>query len=363
MSWDRHERTYSRQHPSGPNKLVFFAVVAAIAGGIFLWNIPRNSASTISYDVLSRHPALEPVAHRLTEEPCNRTLALEMSRELITTAENAAALAFIQASEKKCGANEELRPLMLVAQINSSDLTGANKTAEQLVAANPADPQVYGWRAQIREKLGDVAGAYLDQQKALNLFPDPSTVAAQVYYDLARLADSLAQPCEAADIMRDYLAFDPAARRTAQVSTLLREWQSKGACPSPFGSGTAQLRYDPKLPVIVLPVEVNGVAARMVIDTGATRTVLTKSLAERAKIRPTEDMGATVRTAGGELWHTGGRADTISLEGAVTHNVPVFIQESDKHLGDGIDGLLGLSFLGNFELHMKDGVLELAPLK
>jgi hypothetical protein len=60
----------------------------------------------------------------------------------------------------------------------------------------------------------------------------------------------------------------------------------------------------------------------------------------------------------------GGRADSISLGGARLGAVPVFIQDSTKgFLGEGVDGLLGLSFLGNFHVVINAGVLELRQLK
>jgi hypothetical protein len=59
-----------------------------------------------------------------------------------------------------------------------------------------------------------------------------------------------------------------------------------------------------------------------------------------------------------------GRAKRISLSDASVNNVPIFIQTTDKeNFGNGIDGLLGLSFLGNFKFSINKGVLELQSLE
>ncbi|WP_281349314.1 retropepsin-like aspartic protease family protein [Parvibaculum sedimenti] len=107
----------------------------------------------------------------------------------------------------------------------------------------------------------------------------------------------------------------------------------------------------------------NGIEARMIIDTGASRTSLTRSFAARAGIEPVKDDGSIAHTANGAIWVMGGRAKVISLGDARASNIPVFIQTVEqKGFGPGIDGLLGLSFLGNFKFTVNDGVLELQPL-
>lgn len=224
----------------------------------------------------------------------------------------------------------------------------------------PADANVYGWRAEAREKRSDFAGAYADMRTALSLFRDPSDVALSVYYDLARLAAKAGDRCEAAATLRDYIAFDPERRHTQQLTTLMRGWQKDSSCAPLFGTGSALLRFDPNATAIIVPVVVNGVRARMIVDTGASRTALSKQLAGRAGIEPSGSQGAVVTTPMGKTWLPGGRADNISLGDARLSDVPVFIQNSaDRSFGDGVDGLLGLSFLGNFHVRIDGGVLEL----
>ncbi|MCB2082050.1 MAG: retroviral-like aspartic protease family protein [Rickettsiales bacterium] len=103
----------------------------------------------------------------------------------------------------------------------------------------------------------------------------------------------------------------------------------------------------------------------MVIDTGATRTLLAKSLAKRAGIEPSSSLGSIVSTANGKIWQAGGRAKQITLGDASSSYVPVFIQTTDDNIfgNTDVEGLLGLSFLGNFKFSLNKGILELQPLE
>ena len=341
--------------------LVMMAIAAfAVAAGLLVY-LNRGPEFAISAEVVARlPPKFQLVARRLVGEPCNRTLEADLVSGLLEQVEYSAIVAFSEQTTAKCGSNEELLAAVVTAQLGSSDFVAAERTADQLVVEYPADPNVFGWRAEAREKRSNFAGAYADMRTALSLFLDPSDVALSVYYGLARLAAKAGYPCEAVVTLRDYVAFDPEKRRTQQLTTLMRGWQKDGSCAPPFGTGSALLRFDPNATAIIVPVEVNGVQARMVVDTGASRTALSKQLASRAGIEPSDPQGAIVTTPLGKTWLPGGRADHISLGGARLSDVPVFIQNSaNRSFGDGVDGLLGLSFLGNFHVRIGGGALEL----
>jgi clan AA aspartic protease (TIGR02281 family) len=348
-----------------PLSIIILSVVAGIGGVtllavgaivVYLNHFPQYA---ISSDVVARlDPEAQMLARRLATEPCNRTLASDLVSTLQDKAEYAAIIDFVRKTNDKCGMNEELLADLFFAEKGSSDFVSAERTANQLVGEYPADPNAYGWRAQARERLGDIAGAYADMRIALSLFPDPTVVLLSVYDDIARLAYKAGHPCEAVATLRDYIAFDPEERHTQQLSTVMKNWEQVGGCQTMSGVGTAQLRFDPNATQIVVPVEINGIPGHMIVDTGASRTVLSRQFARRAGIEPIDVR--VVTTASGEAVMFGGRADRISVSGARLPGVPVFVQASTrKVLGDGIDGLLGLSFLGNFHVSLNAGVRRL----
>jgi hypothetical protein len=342
--------------------VIMVTATLAVAAGLLVY-LNRGPEYAILAEVVGRlPPKFQLVARRLVGEPCNRTLEAELVSSLLEHAEYGAIVAFSEQTTAKCGSNEELLPAVVTAQLRSSDFVAAERTADQLVVAYPADPNVYYWRAEAREKRSNFAGAYANMRIALSLFLNPSNVALSVYYDVARLAAKAGHPCKAVVTLRDYIAFDPEKRHTQQLTTLMRAWQQDGSCAPLFGTGSALLRFDPNATAIIVPVAVNGVPARMIVDTGASRTALSKQFASSAGIEPSGPQGAIVTTPMGKTWLPGGRADHISLGEARLSNVPVFIQNStDTSFGDGVDGLLGLSFLGNFHVRIGGGVLELRP--
>jgi clan AA aspartic protease (TIGR02281 family) len=342
------------------------ALVAALAviGGVSAF-LNRAPPSIVSYEAFARlGPEAKVSAQRLIDEPCNRTLASTLVDDLLKKAEYAAIIGFAEKTGAKCGLDDELLESLYAAHEQSSDFIDAEHDAGELIKRDPADRSVYAWRAEAREALGNFEGAYSDFKISLSLYIDPSNVDVSVYYDVARLAAQAGHYCDAVLTLRDYVAFNPEQRRTQQIATLMRDWQQKGACPPLNGTGTAFLRFDAHAAAIIVPVSVNGVSARMILDTGASRTLLSKQLAASAGIEQSDVQGAVVDTANGRTWVSGGRANFISLGNARLSGVPVFIQPSTSSaFGEGADGLLGLSFLGNFRVRINAGALEIGPVE
>ncbi|MBC2779182.1 retropepsin-like aspartic protease family protein [Parasphingopyxis marina] len=88
-------------------------------------------------------------------------------------------------------------------------------------------------------------------------------------------------------------------------------------------------------------VRINGATSRMMIDTGASQVVLTRSDAQRAGIqaRPGE-FTATAQTAGGEIALKPVTIDRLALGPVDSRNVPALVAEADLPVS-----LLGQSFL------------------
>lgn len=88
-------------------------------------------------------------------------------------------------------------------------------------------------------------------------------------------------------------------------------------------------------------VRINGTISRMLIDTGATSVILTRSDAQRAGIqaRPGE-FTAIARTAGGQIGLKPVTIDRIALGTVDSRNVEAMVAETDLPVS-----LLGQSFL------------------
>ncbi|UCE62979.1 MAG: clan AA aspartic protease [Nitrospirota bacterium] len=113
---------------------------------------------------------------------------------------------------------------------------------------------------------------------------------------------------------------------------------------------------------LVVPVNLNNQkSVHLILDTGATMTVLSTNVAiELGLTSDSESQVATVNTAGGPVQVNLTRVKSMGVNGAKAKNVVVAIHDLPD-VQPGIDGLLGLSFLNNFlvTLDSNQGQLQL----
>jgi clan AA aspartic protease (TIGR02281 family) len=100
-----------------------------------------------------------------------------------------------------------------------------------------------------------------------------------------------------------------------------------------------------------LPVTLNGVRGTFILDTGATFVTLNAAFAQKAKVQIDPDSTVKMITANGVTDGKRGRAATIQVRSLQAKDVEVVVQSSAAaSYGEGIDGLLGMSFLSRFKV-------------
>lgn len=105
----------------------------------------------------------------------------------------------------------------------------------------------------------------------------------------------------------------------------------------------------------VIDVTFNGNRTfEMLVDTGATGTVITRSMAQSLQV-PLVGAGRFTLADGRSVLFPIGRLQSLSIEGATIQNVNVAITP------DSADGLLGHDFLGNYDIKIKRDVIEFYP--
>jgi predicted aspartyl protease len=150
------------------------------------------------------------------------------------------------------------------------------------------------------------------------------------------------------------------ARITARVPA---EEEAAVIAPREDAIGSARLRYNRHgRGHLIVPVSVNGVIGRFILDTGAPNTMISAAFAARANVKTLPHIAFEMTT-----WATfhvnSGEADTIALGDARVAHMYVSVYTSDNDWPDrNADGLLGLSFLEHFHMQLDRGVLELTPL-
>lgn len=344
-----------------PVFLAMLLIAGAGSYGYFYFSAPKTEYDISVATYMRLDPNSRELARHLGEEPCNRDIGLNLANALRSAAEYTATIKLVRNFERRCGPNEDMWTPLFAAQQGSSDFVGAEETLDRILAHHPNANNAYFNRAMVRSARGNFSGAYEDYRNTIYVYSDPAQINYTVFSGMAEVAAKLGRPCEAMQLTSDYLALNGESERTANRLAVMRDYQKAGSCPSPLGNGSARMNYRRELGAILLPVKVNGVEGKFIIDTGASRTVVTRAFAARANVKGTDKDGTLAYTANGAIWSMGGRAKELSLGGATTRDVLIYI-ETGKGLPPGIDGLLGLSFLGNFKVTINNGVLELRPL-
>jgi clan AA aspartic protease (TIGR02281 family) len=101
------------------------------------------------------------------------------------------------------------------------------------------------------------------------------------------------------------------------------------------------------------------VAARLILDTGATSTVISRSLASRLGVAVRRDPPVLVKTAGGTVQAGVARVEDLEVGGRHVGPLDVIVHDAVP----GMDGLLGMNFLGFFKVEIRSAIpaLILSP--
>ena len=110
--------------------------------------------------------------------------------------------------------------------------------------------------------------------------------------------------------------------------------------------------FDSSQPVIPVPVTLihhaRTVSTQLLLDTGASLTIITPTIAELLNVKPTSTTKFT--TANGLVTTKLASLDTVQAYKHTVNNVPIAITQLPDNAD--IDGLLGLSFLKHFHLEI-----------
>jgi predicted aspartyl protease len=103
----------------------------------------------------------------------------------------------------------------------------------------------------------------------------------------------------------------------------------------------------------VIDVTFNGTKTfEMIVDTGASATLITRSMAAALGVVPVNTIKVDTASSAGVKFPVG-YVQSIAVDGAVANQVLVAIA-----LSDGDIGLLGHDFFGNYDVTLKQNVVE-----
>ncbi|AOZ09754.1 TIGR02281 family clan AA aspartic protease [Cupriavidus malaysiensis] len=324
--------------------------------------IARYGLATVPGSVLAGTPARQPL-ERLTREPCDIEAASALSRALAEAGYRREAAGLRLAFAGNCPRGRDLLPGAIPLLQAIGDNAGALQVAERLVASDPDHPQWRFLRAEALRESGKPAEALDDYLAVLSLVPDLSRVSSAVFLGAAEARAGTGKPCEAGALVRMWIGGDPGRRDTPRARALVERYQRQGAC-QPAKASAAQTFARPRNGLIVARATVNGREGRFIVDTGASFVALSEDFARRAGIPLAQARRIRVQTANGPAGALLSEAATVTLGTAQAAAVPTAVMSGGgAALGPDIDGLLGQSFLSQFEVSFRPDRWTIGPLQ
>jgi len=315
--------------------------------------ITLPAKAMVDPDVLAR-------LNELQKKPCDRKAALGLDEALDKAGFLREAAEGLFNFVKACGGPDEAlhRSAELFVKLAENDKALA--AADEIVRRAPKNSYAIYLRGTVRDAVGDSERALADFASAIELYGrNKKSIPAKLYQAMASAYAKLGRYCEAATPIRIWVSYDPINRDTANAQETISEYQKKGNC---LPSGEAQMeRYPVRGHVVAVQAEVNGVRGNFILDTGASYVSMRPGFAARARIAQSPFNQVMMNTANGPARATLSRADRIAVGKLAAINVPVVVLGGGgPAFGQGVDGLLGMSFLSRFDVRMTGGFIEIA---
>ena len=280
----------------------------------------------------------------LAKKPCDRGLALRAAVELTEKGEFKTVAKISDDFARNCAGEPHVRLLRkgYYAHEQLEQWPQAANVATLLIRAEPSEGAFWWWRGQARVKTNqlDIAAADLRQAMAATPFEDSRGYS---LLDFADIAEKVGAPCDAAAGLRLYQELNPRG-----VAQRVRDLQAKlhlaGNCDAAYGTGQTAIAVDTTQPVPVTQVSVGKTAGKFLLSPRTGYTLLSRAFADRAGVAAS---GAPLDSYAGGALRSGvpAVAGKVGVGKAAATGVRVLVVDE---LPGGLDGVLGMSFMGRF---------------
>jgi aspartyl protease family protein len=302
--------------------------------------------------------AISQALEELEREPCDKTAIQNLGKALGTNGYRREAVkAHLRFSETCGGHVPSLREAVNML-MNLSDYEEAATVASKLIELSPFNDNGYFLRALAYYDGGQYRKAIDDFTTAVELFANKDRISSVSYYHMALAYDKLGQFCDAAAPIETWVNHNPARNDTSQARAMIASYVAKGNCPK--ASATEVTFPARRGQTVQVPVTINGVKGTFILDTGATFVSVKRSFADKAKLTVDESSSIKLNTANGIASAKRGTAKTVEVRTLKAEDVPVVVQTDAKgSYGNGVDGLLGMSFLSRFQLTVAGNTVKI----
>jgi clan AA aspartic protease (TIGR02281 family) len=319
-----------------------------------LINLPMNVAGR---DPIRRHLA------ELRREPCDQQAIADLGDALDKAGYRREAATAHTSYSATCGGHPPSLRTAANILLKLSDYTTTVTVASHLIKLEPFNDNGYFLRAVAHERGGSPQKAIDDYVTAIELFGNKDRISSVSYLAIARNYEKLGQLCDAISPIETWISLNPARNDTSQTRAIIADYMKKGKCELAAG-GEETFAVPRPNNVVKLPVAVNGVRGNFILDTGATFVSLKSSFAQKASVLIDQDSTVRLHTANGLADGKRGRAATVQLRSLQAKDVPIVVQDDGKGMyGEGVDGLLGMSFLSRFKVTIDKQAVRISGRK
>jgi clan AA aspartic protease (TIGR02281 family) len=288
---------------------------------------------------------------QLNRERCDQQAIADLGKALESAGYRREASNALVSYSETCGGHAQSLRSAVVVLVKLTDYQAAATVASKVIELEPFSGAGYLQRAVAYEFGGLLQKAIDDYTTAIELYGDKQKIPSAIYFGLARSYDKLGQFCDAALPIETWVSLNPAQNETSQTQAMIATYRSKGKCELDTATGEEVFAVSRPNSVVKLPVSINGMRGVFLLDTGATFVSLKSTFAQKAKVQVEPNSIVRLHTANGTNTARRGRAATIQLRSLQARDVPVVVQDDIKgSFGEGVDGLLGMSFLSRFKL-------------
>ena len=346
------------------------ALVLTASGEIATAGYLDENPDEVFEDVYARLGALPVQAARdpfiwlrlqeLKREPCDQKSIEDLALALERLGYRRQAADGLYRFVTHCGAPVTALHRSIDIYLKLTDYPKAVEVADEFMRRAPANHDAHYLRGLALEGAGDYKRAIADYSDAIELFgADKKGIASRVFLHMATAYAALKEFCEAATPINQWVAFDPATRDNSRSQKIIADYEQQGNCISSTEPRKERFPLAAKRGIVTVKAEINGVRGLFILDTGASCVSVKSAFASRAKIPESDTSVITLNTANGQAKAKLSKADKVALGKLEAVNVPVAVQTDENIYGNGVDGLLGMSFLSRFEVQMAGDVIEI----
>lgn len=329
---------------------VYSAPAAAQTGSDPLMRVLSDLGIELPVVVATKRSVAAPI-EALSRERCDREAALALADGLKQAGyRREGAMALVRFSDNCGGFIDALRRAANLL-LDLSDWAAAAAVANKVIAEQPHADNGYYLRALANDKAGKFNEAIDDYLTAIALFGNKDRISSAAYFAASRAYERLGQYCDAIVPIEAWIAVNPLRNDDSRTQAVIGSLRSKGQCAEKAFALDDTIPITRSGQVVTVVASINGTKGTFIIDTGATFVSLRQSFADRARVVVDSTSKVRLHTANGVVEARRGKAAMIELKRVQATDVPVVVQsDASGSYGPRVDGLLGMSFLGRFDV-------------